>query len=245
MLRFASRPFRSSQDQQTPADRQISSKPLSRRGSASYHEPRVLVRTKSRDIGPGRHMDAGGGGRSRNRSSSTPPEFNRIHHHPPQNGQTRLFSASAEASWEYGEHWAHTSWTPGHTQTVQLQVNSRMAMVVQGQPGDGDHHRGRARHSSDAKRLSFVPPTPSSPTEPPVIPRFTTPEGMGFWNLFGRSSRDPPIRFYKKHEPYYEFTNFSPHPVVYQGKRYPTSEHLFQALKVSARCYCDGRILLI
>lgn len=39
------------------------------------------------------------------------------------------------------------------------------------------------------------------------------------------------ILFYNKHEPYYEFTNFSPHDVVYAGKRYPTSEHLFQSFK--------------
>ncbi|KAI6137098.1 hypothetical protein F5141DRAFT_1209417 [Pisolithus sp. B1] len=39
------------------------------------------------------------------------------------------------------------------------------------------------------------------------------------------------ILFYEKGKPYYEFTNFSPHDVVYHGKRYPTSEHLFQALK--------------
>ncbi|KAF9218939.1 DUF1768-domain-containing protein [Gyrodon lividus] len=39
------------------------------------------------------------------------------------------------------------------------------------------------------------------------------------------------ISFYEKGKPYYEFTNFSPHDVTYEGKRYPTSEHLFQAFK--------------
>ncbi|KAF9245398.1 hypothetical protein BU15DRAFT_41154, partial [Melanogaster broomeanus] len=39
------------------------------------------------------------------------------------------------------------------------------------------------------------------------------------------------ILFYEKGQPYYEFTNFSPHDVMYKGKRYPTSEHLFQASK--------------
>lgn len=39
------------------------------------------------------------------------------------------------------------------------------------------------------------------------------------------------VLFYNKNEPYYEFTNFSPHDVVYAGKRYPTSEHLFQSFK--------------
>ncbi|KAK7031154.1 hypothetical protein VNI00_013569 [Paramarasmius palmivorus] len=39
------------------------------------------------------------------------------------------------------------------------------------------------------------------------------------------------ILFYHKHDPHYGFTNFSAHPVFYKGKRYPTSEHLFQSFK--------------
>jgi len=41
------------------------------------------------------------------------------------------------------------------------------------------------------------------------------------------------ILFYHAHDPHYGFTNFSSDPVEYQGKIYPTSEHLFQSLKVS------------
>ena len=40
------------------------------------------------------------------------------------------------------------------------------------------------------------------------------------------------IKFYHKGRPYYEFTNFAPYDVIHKGKRYPTSEHLFQAFKV-------------
>lgn len=40
------------------------------------------------------------------------------------------------------------------------------------------------------------------------------------------------ILFYHQKDPYYCFTNFSPHPVEYLNKVYPTSEHLFQAFKV-------------
>ncbi|KZT01034.1 DUF1768-domain-containing protein [Laetiporus sulphureus 93-53] len=40
-----------------------------------------------------------------------------------------------------------------------------------------------------------------------------------------------PILFYHRDQPYYEFTNFSPHPVEFAGKVYPTAEHLFQAHK--------------
>jgi len=45
------------------------------------------------------------------------------------------------------------------------------------------------------------------------------------------SSSRPRILFYHKHDPYYGFTNFSPHPVYYEKKKYPTSEHLFQSFK--------------
>ena len=41
-----------------------------------------------------------------------------------------------------------------------------------------------------------------------------------------------PVLFYDKKDPFYEFTNFSPHDIIYKEKRYPTSEHLFQAFKV-------------
>lgn len=48
----------------------------------------------------------------------------------------------------------------------------------------------------------------------------------------------PPIRrriyFYNREDPYYGFTNFSPHEVKYKGKVYPTSEHLFQSFKVNS-----------
>jgi len=46
-------------------------------------------------------------------------------------------------------------------------------------------------------------------------------------------SRKPTeIRFHDSDKPYYEFTSYSPHPIRYNNKDYPTSEHLFQSLKV-------------
>jgi diaminohydroxyphosphoribosylaminopyrimidine deaminase/5-amino-6-(5-phosphoribosylamino)uracil reductase len=48
-----------------------------------------------------------------------------------------------------------------------------------------------------------------------------------------RTIMRPRILFYHKHDPHYGFTNFSDHSVLYKGKRYPTSEHLFQSFKVS------------
>ena len=39
------------------------------------------------------------------------------------------------------------------------------------------------------------------------------------------------IKFYHRHEPYYEFTNFSQYPIQLDGKQWPTTEHYFQAQK--------------
>lgn len=53
----------------------------------------------------------------------------------------------------------------------------------------------------------------------------------------GSPSAFSPVRqrilFYHSRDPHYGFTNFSPHDVYYKGKRYPTSEHLFQSFKVT------------
>jgi ribA/ribD-fused uncharacterized protein len=40
-----------------------------------------------------------------------------------------------------------------------------------------------------------------------------------------------PIRFYRQHDPWGEFSNFSAHPVKLDGERWPTTEHYFQAQK--------------
>jgi ribA/ribD-fused uncharacterized protein len=39
------------------------------------------------------------------------------------------------------------------------------------------------------------------------------------------------IRFYSVSDEFGEFSNFSPHPIALDGKRWPTSEHYFQAQK--------------
>jgi len=44
----------------------------------------------------------------------------------------------------------------------------------------------------------------------------------------------PQIHFYHSHRRYYEFTNFSDHPVIFGGKTYPTGQHLYQSFKVSS-----------
>ena len=62
----------------------------------------------------------------------------------------------------------------------------------------------------------------SAPNSTPSSPTRRSPQRAG----------RPQILFYNKEDPYYGFTNFSAHPVIYKGKRYPTSEHLFQSFKV-------------
>jgi len=61
----------------------------------------------------------------------------------------------------------------------------------------------------------------------PDAPYYSTPGPLPV-----SSGQRKEIKFYYKGQPYYEFTNFAPYGVTYKGKRYPTSEHLFQAFKV-------------
>jgi len=86
-----------------------------------------------------------------------------------------------------------------------------------------------------AQRISYLkPPSPTSDgggvdTDYPPLTAPVAPVGASIAPF--RTSKTAPVLFYEKNEPFYEFTNFSPHDVTYKGKRYPTSEHLFQALK--------------
>src|SRR4051812_8135686 len=52
-----------------------------------------------------------------------------------------------------------------------------------------------------------------------------------------RSPRDtakPVIRFYSVSAEFGELSNFAPYPITLKGKRWPTSEHYFQAQKFAA-----------
>jgi len=53
----------------------------------------------------------------------------------------------------------------------------------------------------------------------------------------------PPIYFYEKTAPYYQFTNFYPAPLRLDDAIWPTSEHFFQAQKFSQRPDLMQRIL--
>jgi len=95
------------------------------------------------------------------------------------------------------------------------------------------------RRNSDIHPGGFIPgrTSVSSPVDSPVIPRGSIGDGRPpppppTNRLRKNSHQRPRILFYHKHEPHYGFTNFSTHPVMYQGRKYPTSEHLFQSFKV-------------
>jgi hypothetical protein len=85
--------------------------------------------------------------------------------------------------------------------------------------------RTQSRNTNYRSRRSEFTPGPTSGTHTDS-PRRSSP----------RTIARPRILFYHKHDPHYGFTNFSEHPVVYKGKRYPTSEHLFQSFKVCISC---------
>jgi hypothetical protein len=96
------------------------------------------------------------------------------------------------------------------------------------------------------------PSSPLKPTSASYSRRPSRSEGSmpspSSRNDFDNSRRSPlnvrqKILFYHKHDPYYGFTNFSSHPVVYNNRTYPTSEHLFQSFKVGV-LPPRGRLLL-
>lgn len=86
--------------------------------------------------------------------------------------------------------------------------------------------------------LEVVRGSGAQSSSPPLRPHSASPGGSGKQKQnhpLKQAAWQPPKRilFYHANDPFYGFTNFSPDPVEYRGKRYPTSEHLFQSLKVS------------
>ncbi|HEY8371251.1 MAG TPA: NADAR family protein [Pseudonocardiaceae bacterium] len=47
------------------------------------------------------------------------------------------------------------------------------------------------------------------------------------------------IRFYRVGDPYGEFSNFAPYPIVVDGVEWPTSEHYFQAQKFAGTPHAE------
>jgi hypothetical protein len=89
-------------------------------------------------------------------------------------------------------------------------------------------------HSPHASPTQRVSPSPQSS---PLTTHPSPPSSMTASN--GKPKK---ILFYHANDPHYGFTNFSPDPIQYNGKTYPTSEHLFQSLKVRLHERCHHPI---
>jgi len=186
------------------------------------HTPQYVpdqdLRHDSRD---GRaRWSAGDGGRTRSRSISTPPD-NRYNYNPNLISQppTGFSPASADVSRAWAQN-PTRGWTTGN---VDPQVQNQGMVQVGGQPVTQTRLDPRYRRNSfgHPPGLSSGHTLISSPVNPHVQNR-----------LRRDSYRRPRILFYHRHEPHYGFTNFSDHSVMYNGRSYPTSEHLFQSFKV-------------
>ncbi|KAG8990701.1 hypothetical protein FRB94_013170 [Tulasnella sp. JGI-2019a] len=89
------------------------------------------------------------------------------------------------------------------------------------------------------QRFPLAPaPTPPPAAPPPPMPvsgpfskppKSKAPVGLGLTHNTAQGLRS--IHFYEITKPFYSFTNSSMHKVRFDGKVYPTSEHLFQSLK--------------
>jgi hypothetical protein len=102
------------------------------------------------------------------------------------------------------------------------------------QSASGRHEQRPVTQQYTSSNSYLKPPTQSAPNDDTEAdyPPLTAPVApIGASIAPFRTSKTASVLFYDKNDPFYEFTNFSPHDIIYKGKRYPTSEHLFQAFK--------------
>jgi len=168
--------------------------------------------------------------KKQSRSSSTPPDSRFIHD---QNLQQR--TGLSPVSTGVSRTWAQRGWIAGSVE-VGVQVEGRSLIQVGGQHAAQLMAKldPRRRRNSVAHPPAFTPgrTSISSPVDHPFIPGVATSNALIPNRLRKNSYQRPRILFYHRHEPHYGFTNFSAHSVMYEGRRYPTSEHLFQSFKV-------------
>jgi hypothetical protein len=118
-------------------------------------------------------------------------------------------------------------------------VNNRRTRFMPGSPRDThSDHSGESPSPNSPRRtesprspevkVALNTPTPLNSAPATPVQREASPQPT-------RSSPTlpPRILFYHREDPHYGFTNFSPHSVTYKGRKYPTSEHLFQSFKVA------------
>lgn len=117
-------------------------------------------------------------------------------------------------------------WSPNTIENAFKQINPSPTSQHSRSSPEASRPRNPARNAPTNRGGHLQAPTQMYPSRSRGSPR--TPVSP-----FRRQR----ILFYHKHNPHYGFTNFSAHPVQYKGKTYPTSEHLFQSMKVSTSAF--------
>jgi len=167
----------------------------------------------------------------RPRSNSTPPDSRIIYDRSlqPRTGFPPVSANNSRA-------WAMTRGSSTGNVSVDVNVQAQGLIQMGGKSATQflANFNPLRRRNSDIHPGRFTPgrSSTSTPVDSPVIPRGPITDGRPPTRLRKNSYQRPRILFYHKHEPHYGFTNFSTHSVVYQGRTYPTSEHLFQSFKV-------------
>jgi len=165
-----------------------------------------------------------GAPRQRARSNSTPD---------------KRLSTSGHTVTTNVDPWKHqdrNTWSAGSASPIVQRSPSTMQRSPS-TAGRNPSHTSLQLHRSP----SNSPTTPANIQRTPSnLPAYTSPT---ISRRYSKSPRSRPILFYHKHEPHYGFTNFSNHAVKYDGRVYPTSEHLFQSLKVYAPPSADSQLV--
>ena len=144
----------------------------------------------------------------------------------PASRQSQCSPALSQAPKSPSSHNSSQAKPKTRTTQTRLLLNNGSTTSLVPKPSSPEHVQQHKRRR--VQSLSYQSPVPMSK------PNHSLPQLSTAQDTQERPPRTPlRILFYHRHLPYYEFTNFSEHPVKYKGKRYPTSEHLFQSFKVS------------
>ena len=131
--------------------------------------------------------------------------------------------------------------------TTSLEIHKEAPVAQQGRPRTQSLPQQNSpsiniRQDSSSSTMSIARNVEPQRTQSLTENSPTTMSGSNLsWPMLAAQKAEPqsrpPLRrrilFYDWTRPYYCFSNFSPHPVKYKGKTYPTGEHLFQSFKAS------------
>ncbi|KAG8826454.1 hypothetical protein FRC17_008226 [Serendipita sp. 399] len=122
----------------------------------------------------------------------------------------------------------HSGNSGRNTRASSKQQQTPQPPVVPHQHHSHPHHPRQRSNSTPT-----APPNMQAIAYPPYLQKQPKRADSPVQSSGSKGKGNKPIYFYDKSDPHYGFTNFSPHTVNYLGKRYPTSEHAFQAHKAS------------